>query len=518
MECDLISYWDFALYEVIMSIIWTYTRNDVTYAEVRTSYRDEHGKVKLKSEYLGKVIDLNQGLFKNNKSGIFKFNLESGVEKTDIDNNVVIREYRDEKFILDCGSSLLLAEFSKKIGLWNLYRSILPKNADSLMALVFYYTEMANSNRNAIHWLEGSFSSLLFPSAQLQSQRISELLEQLGKEEVVRDFFSEYLKHILPPGKHSGIMIDSTGLPNSINFPLTAVTNHNGKISEEVRLIYVIDVKTGLPLFFRYNAGNIVDVTTLKAILKELSANGVLVDHAIVDAGYCSGVNIKIMCKEKIKFLTRVPINRDLIKNVLNKFRDEVVKDDYIYPYNDRAVGIKRICVPLHNRRCYVYLCLDHVRRTEKIVHFVKTAEEKGIPRKEWTRHTRDMGYFGLVSSYKIEPEDLLPIYYTRQRVEQIFDVAKNNINIIPLRTHSEETFRGHIMVSFMSVVLFLQLSMCFKENKDYTAESALIILKNLKCKVYDDMVLVKETTKKMREILKLTGIIAPEKIDLPLL
>lgn len=46
------------------------------------------------------------------------------------------------------------------------------------------------------------------------------------------------------------VLIDSSGLPNSVHFPLTAVSNHNGKINRELRIIAVVQKDTGMPLFF----------------------------------------------------------------------------------------------------------------------------------------------------------------------------------------------------------------------------------------------------------------------------
>ena len=82
----------------------------------------------------------------------------------------------------------------------------------------------------------------------------------------MRAFFNAYLsvlKENDDGNEDAGILIDSTGLPNSIHFPLTAVSNHNGVISEEVRLIYVVQQDTRLPIYMRYVPGNIVDTTTL---------------------------------------------------------------------------------------------------------------------------------------------------------------------------------------------------------------------------------------------------------------
>jgi hypothetical protein len=448
---------------------------------------------------------------------VYKYTLDEGIELTDIPKSAISNSHGVERGILDFGSAYLLTEFSKHDGLWDLFRQTLPRWENSLMALLFYYVEMAKSNRDAVHWLEGSFSHLLFPAAQLESQRISELLAKMGDESVVRHFFSRYLKVVLPKDKLTGILIDSTGLPNSIHFPLTAVNVHNGELSEEVRLIFVVDSLSGIPLFFRYNAGNIVDITTLKATINELKEYGVSVKHAIVDAGYCSEDNIRALYAEKIRFLTRIPVNRKLYKDSVVEYRNEVLSNANLYMYQERMIGIKRIYTAIYGHRGYLYLCVDYNRRKDQIAKFYKSAVSDKIPRREWDSHTDDMGFFGLVSSEKIEPIDLLPLYYTRQKIEQIFDVTKTNLNIVPLRIHNEDTFRGHILMTFMATVLYAKLNQCFFGNKVFTAENALLQMRNLKCKVYNRCILISEPTKNMKDICKLVGIDIPEKIDLPM-
>ncbi len=59
-----------------------------------------------------------------------------------------------------------------------------------------------------------------------------------------------------------GILLDSTGLPNDAKLPLTSINNHNGLISLEVRLIYVVQQSTGLPLYYRCVSGNVIDTST----------------------------------------------------------------------------------------------------------------------------------------------------------------------------------------------------------------------------------------------------------------
>lgn len=500
-----------------MPYIWSYVRNNIRYAEVRTSERDEAaGFPKSHPMYLGKVIDLKKGIFQNKKMGFFKYSIDSGYQTSDIRDHACQYDFQ-EKTILDFGASYLLVEFSKIIGFWDLFRNTLPKWNDSLLALILYYIETSDSNRDAIRWYRGSVANVLFPAAQLPPQRISELLARLGDEGVERDFFSRYLKILLPRKKRTGIIVDSTGLPNSIHFPLTAISNHNGEISKEVRLIFVIDTRTGLPILFRYNAGNIVDITTLKATLFELEEYGINVKYAILDAGYCSENNIQALYETGINFLIRLPNNRKIFTDSLYQYGDDALSDLCRYIYNDRVVGIKTIKTKLYGYNGYVYLCVDYDSRNDQIKKFTKGAVADKLPRNQWQTHTDKMGFFALVSSVKIEPENLLPLYYTRQTVEQVFDISKNVGHIIPLATHNEDTFRGHIMVSFMAIILYLKLNQCFKGHKVLTAKSALMEMRNLKCKVFDDYMHVKEPTKEMREICAMVGVDLPERIILPI-
>jgi transposase len=49
---------------------------------------------------------------------------------------------------------------------------------------------------------------------------------------------------------------------------------------------------------------------------------------------------------------------------------------------------------------------------------------------------------FILTSTIDVQNNEILPCYYTRQTVEQIFDYLKNEADILPIRVHSEHAFR----------------------------------------------------------------------------
>jgi hypothetical protein len=229
------------------------------YAEVYTPRR-VNGKKVNDPVYLGKVINLEEGIFYSRQRGYFRYTAEGGFDDCDLE----VPEGQ-EKLILDFGPAYLPDRLLKGEGYDDLFSGILEKKKDSLMALLFYRVLENGGYCLAEDWLAGSYASILFPRAQLQSQRVSEMLRELGDEAVVRAFFTRYLRKVIPRDRKTGILIDSTGLPNNIDFCLTAVNNHGGDINNETRLILVVDKLTKKPLFFRYNAGNVQDVSTLLA-------------------------------------------------------------------------------------------------------------------------------------------------------------------------------------------------------------------------------------------------------------
>ncbi|MCF0111181.1 MAG: hypothetical protein HUJ58_04710, partial [Erysipelotrichaceae bacterium] len=253
------------------------------YAMVVTSVRKGKTVSKSDSIYLGRVVDKERHIFKNRERGLYIYDPDTNTFSD------VSAEYEEptlqrktkypvrRNLVVSFGDIFLLNEYLKKSGFIKAVDAIGFANADTLHALLAYYILSSRSNAHAEDWWELTYAKYLYPKAQLASQRISDALEDIGSEEAKRSFFQEYfrfLERTSAPDSHAhgiedGILIDSSGLPNTIRFPLTAVNNHNGVISEEVRLIYIVQQRTGLPLFFRYVAGNVIDVSTLKRMIAE---------------------------------------------------------------------------------------------------------------------------------------------------------------------------------------------------------------------------------------------------------
>jgi transposase len=68
------------------------------------------------------------------------------------------------------------------------------------------------------------------------------------------------------------------------------------------------------------------------------------------------------------------------------------------------------------------------------------------------------LGMFIMISSEEIDTKEVLPLYYARQQIEQVFDIAKNYTDILPLRVHGEDTFRGHLLLCFIATIICKRL------------------------------------------------------------
>jgi hypothetical protein len=153
-----------------------------------------------------------------------------------------------QRTILDYGDAYFANQLIHQMGYDKVIDEISYKNKDTLYAMIAYYVISNAVNCHANTWYEGSFESILYPKANLTSQRISDFMRSIGKSENVLKYFENHMKWIKENiSSDKAIIIDSTGLPNSIHVPLTAISNHNGKVSNEARMIITLHRDTGYP-------------------------------------------------------------------------------------------------------------------------------------------------------------------------------------------------------------------------------------------------------------------------------
>jgi hypothetical protein len=108
---------------------------------------------------------------------VFTYNIDNNVYGKPPASYVPVPEHKiREKLIPDFGDTFLLNSFIAKSGPVPAIEGIGYGNADTLKAMICYYILCSASNCHANDWWDGNYARILYPNANLTSQRISEFL------------------------------------------------------------------------------------------------------------------------------------------------------------------------------------------------------------------------------------------------------------------------------------------------------------------------------------------------------
>lgn len=474
-----------------MSFIRYKKFGNIEYAYEITAYWDrEKKKSRQSTKYLGIVVDKEAKIFKKKEK----------------------KQYEEEKLILDFGDTYILNEFMKKIKIRDMLYNVFGDKTEYLLALIYYRLCYPSAMMYAKTWYQGSYTRLLSKDIDLSSQRISDFLKAIGDEHLQREYFKNHISLLAQPKE--GIIIDTTSMPNQIHFPFNAWGYNDGGIDKQIRFLFVIDKKSSLPLYFRYLPGNIVDVSSLNTTIEELKKYDIKSSFALVDAGFYSEDNIKELYTEEIDFLTRLPSKRTLYKDLVREAVPDIETFKNAVKYGNRILFVKQKKVNLFGNEGYAHIVLDPERKgreTKKLL--INAIEDQESDEENVEFELLKSGVMILVSSFEIEKKEVVPLYYMRQMVEKLIGFAKDDLDLIPLRVHREETLRGYLLLIFITLTVFVLMK---KEiGSEYTVEEALLTMRNLKCKVYDKELIVQELAKQQKEIVEKLNIIVPKKMGI---
>jgi hypothetical protein len=100
-----------------------------------------------------------------------------------------------------------------------------------------------------------------------------------------------------------------------------------------------------------------------------------------------------------------------------------------------------------------------------------------------------------------------------------MFDLGKNNADILTLRVQNEDAFRGRLMFTFLAAVLpqKLQKDIIAKRKKKnkINPEGAFIALRNQKRKVCTDEIAPRDAVKRINDVYKFFQIKCPAAIPI---
>ena len=499
---------------------------DLIYGTVCKVRREGKKVIKEYGEQLGRLVDRERLVFYSKKhGGLFRYDEKTGAFLPPPDDvQAPVRKGRarvqERPVCLSFGAVYLLDAFMKSSGLYDVIDYAFQDRSDAVRAMTVFYIASSLDNSHFADWLKCTVACWLYPKAVEAASQPETLLEYVGDTNRRQLFMLSWLDWIKKnsPGDMAGnTLTDSTGLPESVHFPLTAVRSGEDYISEKVRLVCLVQLASGLPLYFRAIPENSTDTAVIQRIAARIQILGMGTGCVTASAGHYSDSDITALYKSSIDFLVPIEPGHSLYKEIVAKHLSSIEEDGVLVKGNNRIARVKRIPCRLFTIADaegritdqgfdgYAYLCVDEQRKALDALRLGKRAIRDSLSVEKYDEEQKEAGVFMLISSKSIDAKDVLAVYSTRKQAEQSFDLSRNCTGTPHLSIQKEETFNGHMMLAFIAAIAKRMLINAIGDTT-ITLEDALEILSLHSCVQYKDKCVACEPSEKAREIYDALG------------
>jgi hypothetical protein len=460
-----------------------------------------------KQIWLGRVIDKDNRIFFTRALGYYhltinnEFRTLEGEELETIQNmdncqrakKGTVKKAREAKkrSMVHIGAPFIIYSYIIKEKLDSFFSFTSDQERDSILSLIIYRICERTEYSFAQEWYKNNIIRYLCPHAKLQTEQISELLARLSSVKFCADFYANYLGFIKNIDNLTFTLIDSTYLPEGIPYTYSVNNYFNSFISSNLRLIILLDRKSGLPTYYKNLRENIGDGKPFDNFLSELSELDIYLNTLILDSGYYSEEDIKAIYDTNIPFMMRIFPKTSFYNSLLQQYATNIVDIKNYVKYRHRILFIKKHKITLFDGLIpiFAYICYDgsHLNLLEK-------------------------GFFIILSTINFTTSEVLLHYYNRQSVDQFFDYLNNNLNFVPSPADSQDVLNGSLMLSFISTVIFTYIDNKLKEN-DLSLSNSLFSLRSLLGIVSKNTIIPSIPTKKVNDVLKALKISLPNPI-----
>jgi len=473
----------------------------------------EKKQTRHKREYVGKLD--SDGQFVPNKAYSARIKLEEAALKgaaADI-GRPAARNY--------CGATYLLDAIGKSTGVAADLKASFPDDYQKILSLAYYLILENEAPMYRFSRWAGNHSHPF--GSDIPSQRISELFASISEDTKLK-FFTKQNKRRL---EKEYLAYDTTSISSYSELISHAKygKNKDGERLPQVNLAMVFGQESMLPVYYRKLPGNIVDVKTVRKLLKDIDFIDLQKVKLVMDRGFYSARNINDLYHSHYKFLIATKLNTKFASSILTKVR-ESVKDFSNYdinqdvyrigclekwPYDEYDANGKVISSEM--RRIYAHVYFNGQRAEDEKTTFIKSLAdaEKGLLAGSCTEdqkvlcdkyfvqkstpvrgvkieydevairdHVKNFGYFMLLSNDIKDPSLALSTYRNKDLIEKSFGNLKNRLSMRRTSVSSSENLEGKLFVQFVALIYVSYIHKCMKDNQLYRNYSMQTLLDNL--------------------------------------
>ncbi len=444
------------------------------------------------------------------------------------------------------GSVFLLKYMSEKIGLKKILSKVFPENFDDILNLCYYQISDENPEYLFEYWFEQNY---LPGSKKMSSSKISELYKNIGNSQVdIKLFIKNWIEHLNPI---ETIYYDITSISSysENNDFIEWGYNRDGEKLAQLNLGLIFCKESSLPIYYQSYTGSLTDVKTLKNTIKYLSGFGLKDFLLILDRGFFSTSNILSLAKDKsrISFIQPLPFSLKKVKELAHKYARETANYSNAFLYNDSLLYHSSDTIDFEDETFNVHIFLNEkAKQTQKEVFLksllsiekrfkdkifktlkeYKNFKDNEIPDKfkaffKWRKFDKKIeknrraineylsrsGLFVIANNTDLDKLQIIDYYRSKDSIEKVFDVMKNELLGKRIRAHSKESTEGRLFVKFITSILYSSVYKIMKEKdlfKNYSLRELMLELNKIKrTQINKKNIIFSELTKKQIKILE---------------
>lgn len=445
------------------------------------------------------------------------------------------------------GNIELLNYLANKSGIKKIIENYFPADFENILALAYYEISEANASHLFHYWLE---EQNLPNATKLYSTQISDFYKKIGLNQKTRiEFNKAWIKHLNPV--------------NGVYYDITSVSSYSTKIDfvewgynrdkedlAQINIGMACCQKTFLPFYYNIFPGSIVDVSTIKNLLKYLDFYDLKQIKLVMDRGFCSTSNIIALnnLDKEFEFLQPLSFSLQKAKDLVAKHKNELKSNQTAFKYKEEIVHYVKSKIifdsiefdahiyyneksELEQRHIFLSKLMDieakydqvNFKTIQEFESFIsENISEKNKKYFKWNEKTKKLekdmknidihlynqGYFIVIGKKsKMDKCEILNDYRNKDIIEKTFDVLKNEMDGNRIRVHSDVVTQGKLFIKFIALILYMQMSKTMKDNKlfdKFTIKEVLLELKKIKKTIFNEnVIIVSEITKKQRQILE---------------
>lgn len=505
-----------------------------------------HSKQSIR-ERLGRPLYLSD----DGKSGIFLSPVR-GIVHYDVVTDQFSNIERDDPRIADAGlfhdpavhvefgDGYIFMKFMESTGLGAVLRGVFQKDADYQRCLThIYHTVARNGERVRCDvMLERSFMQHLVPEVPLSCLKCdTRYFTIMGGDDVKMGFFKAYVAFMRKsfPGFGKACYVDSTPLPNDItDNPFDAFATHGtGSSENQMRMSMVLDSVTGMPVWFDFHPGNVLDLNTLKDVTDDLQNSlGITITEYVLDAGYASKELVTAFpalpeeghdedgtgIDDVRDIVVRMPARKGYpFKTLYNQCKPLMANGKYDFVRGRHAYFGVRRRVTVFDTEVYAYVYVDYDNALRGYRRFISEHPEEfeSMRDRDKTWYRYKDGFFILMSSIPETPAEMLERYFGRTDIECVFKTSKEYLDILPLSKWTVETVRGKVLNDVISLIVYLGVRRAVSGSK-YSVPEVFSRCRSLQCRMGSDGCLAVEAPNKhVKNIFAQFNLTVPVKVSI---